>query len=878
MSTMPGGLVGRDHELDIVSERVLTRRLVTIVGPGGVGKTALARASAMRLDDAFPAGVRHVDLTRVTDATEVAGAVASQLGFDSFDSFIAMPFDQPVLIVVDNCEHVIDGAAEVVERVLGACGQAAVLTTSRSRLELPHESVVVLAPLALPAPGEDPRDCPAVRLFLLRCRDAGVDVAELPLESVVTLCNRLDGLPLAIEIAAARTRNIGVAEIANRVGESVDVLDRRRFRGDPRHRGLTSAIDWSCDMLEPSAGRLLEQLGVFSGPFSGSAAAAVAGEPDGWKFDLDSLVHGSLVVADTSGVETRYRLLDTMRRYALDRLAARDGVAEAYDRYVDVVADRTVELLFELFGGWRADQVRALVDTYGDIAAALRWCIDHDDTPHRAHRLCAPLAVIVTHGHVEESTALMRQLVSRFPDQHTAGGAQAHAVLATCESYGNPRAAIDIGERTLRAFTGRDTSTVALHRALGRARNALGDHAGAIDNLRAGARLGYEVGVPGLAQQLDVSAAVVAADLGLVSEALAETRSIAAAARASGSGVAAAWASAAYSWIELRVDPQAALASANAALAYAREIDFAFCVAVNLRTKAFAHLLLGDRPAAVATVTELVDDLLARSVLSNLRLLVDVAAPVAQVCGHPAWSRLAATARCLPITTPASSQFEVVPLPPVAAAPIPLNQLVAQVRATLDELAAGSVAAPDIAAGASPATARLETIGHVCEIEFEGRVVAMRASKGIAYIARLVAAAGQEIHCTDLAGAAVAQPSTESTIDDQARREDEERIRELQHELDEAERDNDYGRTYRLQAEFDAVIDHLAAGLARGLGSREGVDTTERARSAVTHRVRSTIRQVTRLHPTLGRHLEHSISTGTYCRYNPAYRIEWKVS
>src|SRR5262245_46378731 len=243
-------LLGRDHELDEVDRRLRAGRLVTLIGPGGVGKTALANEAVARAAIRFSLGSRRVDLTRVDDADAVAGALAAQLGFESFQALLDAPGDREVLLLVDNCEHLLEAAAHTIGRVLEVCEQPTVLATSRSPLELPGESVVALAPLEVPAVGApDPLAWPAVELFLERAREAGVRVDGADLEAVADLCGRLDGLPLALEIAAARARTMSPAEIAARLREGSDVLERPRFRGPTRHRSVAETIHWSYDLL-----------------------------------------------------------------------------------------------------------------------------------------------------------------------------------------------------------------------------------------------------------------------------------------------------------------------------------------------------------------------------------------------------------------------------------------------------------------------------------------------------------------------------------------------------------------------------------------------------------------------------------------------------
>ena len=400
-----GALVGRDRELHELDNRLRTSRLVTVVGPGGVGKTVLARAGALRVAPMFSMGVGYVDLTRVEEEAGVPGALAAQLGFDSFDALLSSPADRPVLLVVDNCEHLLDAAAHWLVQILGACQQPTILATSRSPLELPGESVLPLAPLAVPAPEGDPESCPSVQLFLERCREAGAVVGPADLPAVVELCRRVDGLPLAIEIAAARARTMSIAEIVRRLDASIDVLDRPRFRGDPRHRSVADTIRWSYDLLSPEAAGLFEELAVFAGPFSGSTARAVASVDEPSRFDalLDELTFASLVTVDTSGPETRYRLLETVRQFALDRLRRRGALESTYDRFADHVVASVREIVRGATDSWRPGLLRDLVAAFDDLAEALRWCTAHDDEPRRAYALCASLWGIVHQGRADDA-------------------------------------------------------------------------------------------------------------------------------------------------------------------------------------------------------------------------------------------------------------------------------------------------------------------------------------------------------------------------------------------------------------------------------------------------------------------------------------------
>lgn len=217
-------LIGRDGELATLRERLRRRRLVTVVGAGGIGQTALAKAVLDAEQSRFELGGRVVDLTRVDSADAVGGALAGQLGFPSFDALVNSPSEHSVLLLVDNCEHVTSAAAAVISELLAACQTPSVIATSRSPLDVPGEALVPIGPLQLPRTGALDADAPAVRLFLERARDAGVELDDGDLAAVVEICRRLDGVPLAIELAAARTRYWPPAEILDRLATGMDVL------------------------------------------------------------------------------------------------------------------------------------------------------------------------------------------------------------------------------------------------------------------------------------------------------------------------------------------------------------------------------------------------------------------------------------------------------------------------------------------------------------------------------------------------------------------------------------------------------------------------------------------------------------------------------
>jgi predicted ATPase len=876
-------LLGRDQELGEIDRRLQAGRLVTVIGPGGVGKTALANAAVARAADRFELGSRTVDLIRIDDAEAVPGALAAQLGFESFQALLDAPGDRKVLLLVDNCEHLLEAAARTIGRLLEVCEQPTVLATSRSPLELPGESVVALAPFEVPPMGTaDPLAWTAVELFLERAREAGVDIEHADLDAVVELCRRLDGLPLALEIAAARARTMSPVEIAERLARGTDVLDRPRFRGAARHRSVAETIRWSYELLGQDQRELLELLAVFAGPFDAAAARGLAGnDVDDLRFDalVDEVVHASLVVADTSGPSTRYRLLESVRRFARDQLDARGGRDAAFDRFADQALQRAHDTLRGSTTAWRPEVVRDMVRAYDDLAEALRWCNRHDTDPQRAWQLCASMWAVVHQGHADDVVIVGRQTIARWPtDGSTVAGA-AVATVATAEYVsGEPERAIDLAESTLSSLVRPSPAAVTLRRVLGQARRAIGDVPGALAAFRDGAELARQLDMPALAVELDVAHAQTSADHGRVDEALHRLRASVDESVRLRSVVSEAWARSCLGWVGLRVDPTSALEEIERALAMSRRIDYPIGVAVNLRSRAFAELLLDDVDAARATIAELLDDVLERGAISHARLVVDVAAVLAHRIGDPSWSQLASTAAALPTATLVGARYELVPLPRGNAAPMGRREAIATVARLL------AAAPPDAAAlpstrepEAHEAAPSLVERGPVWEMNYRGRVVMVRASKGLADLAVLLASPGRDHHCLDLTGARAHEASTGEVIDATARRAYETRIRDMQEEVDDAERAHDLARAERAQAELDALVDHLTAAIGRGGRTRRASGTAERARTAVTHRLRSTIRQLTDAHPDLGRHLQASVTTGLYCRYAPPDDTTWRV-
>ncbi|MCU0260137.1 MAG: hypothetical protein MUE78_03875 [Ilumatobacteraceae bacterium] len=867
------GLIGRDAQLDELDERLRSHRLVTVVGPGGIGKTTLALAAGGRCADRFPGGIDLVDLTRVAADDAVPGAVAGQLGLGSFDGVLATGSAHRRLVVLDSCEHVIDGAASVARRLVGPADGVTVLATSRSPLELPGEVIVALAPLAVPS---------AVQLFLERALEAGAPIGDVDVDDVASLCRRLDGLPLAIEIAAARARSMAIPDIVAHLDAGVDVLDRPRFRGPQRHRSVAETIGWSFELLDERGQATLPRLAVFDGPFTLAAAHRVAGgdlDPVAMSEVVRELVDASLVVVDRSVAPTRYRLLDSVRRFGLDRLDSVGALAATHDRFVDHVIDTAARSLAGAAQVWRPDLLRELGDQYDDLAAALRWCNGHDDGPRRALLLCSMLWALVHQGRADDIAVLARETLARWPERDRRVAAEAMATWATAEYVtGQPGQALAIAESALPTVVAPSIAAVTLRRVMGQARRALGDAAGAIDVLTDGARIGRELGMSAMAIELDVATAQVLCDEGRIDEALALVTAARAEAHGLGSVVSEVWAAATEGWIRFRRGDPDALATVEAALEHARDIDYPIAIVASLRAAAVVRLAADDVERARRHVDDLLHEIVDRGAIVNTRMLVDAAAALADHVGHASAERLAVTAAALPVVSlMASTGSETVRVASSALEPLGAVAAIGLVRELLADLAAGAPSGEVPITTAPSARPSLRARGDDWEISFEGRMVHVRASKGMADLATLLAQEGREVHCLDLMGAAVDESSTGDVIDAEARRRYEQRVRDLQAEIDEADDAADLARAERARAEMDAIVDQLVAALGHGGRTRRAADSAERARSAVTQRVRSTVRRLAELDPALGRHLSVSVRTGIWCSYQPERPMGWDV-
>jgi predicted ATPase len=352
----PTPLLGRDDDVRAVVASAAAGRLLTLVGPGGVGKTRLATEAGIVAAPGWDDGVWMVDLAPLQDPALVGAAVASAVGADTTSG--SDPWQDAVqhlstrraLVVLDNCEHLVDALAPLVAELLARCPGVGLLATSRERIGVPGEQARPVAPLPLPAEDTGLAQAvatPAVQLLLDRARAVrpGFDVDNSSLDAVIGICRRVDGLPLALELVAAHLAVLPPARVLDGLQDRLTLL-RSRDRGRPdRQRTLEGAIDWSVRLLAPQERVVLRRLGVFTKDFSLEAAApALADGADVLAEDVPELVwrlcERSLVSVDLSGSDSRYRLLETVRAYASRQLADSGEVAATAERLAAWWVDR----------------------------------------------------------------------------------------------------------------------------------------------------------------------------------------------------------------------------------------------------------------------------------------------------------------------------------------------------------------------------------------------------------------------------------------------------------------------------------------------------------------------------------------------------------
>ncbi len=386
LPSQPTSFLGREHDIAEISAMLRRARLVTLTGVGGVGKTRLSLQVAAAVSPSFQGGCWQVQLASVLDPAATAHAVAAVLGVTQQQgqtieqSIVEALGARQLLLILDNCEHLINEAAALTRAIMDHCPAVTLLATSREALTIEGEQVYPVAPLGF----NEGIHSPAVKLFVERARAVAPDFSiNGHADDVGDICQRLDGIPLAIELAAARIRAMSPAQIRARLADRFRLLTGGPRHGLERHQTLRQAVQWSFDLLAPAERAVLSRCAVFAGGFSFEAAEHVCASAEAAEADildlLDGLVRKSLVQVDRSGPIVRYGMLETFRQFGEEQLRAMGESEAARDRHAHYfAADSRVN--FDL---WRSprqiEAYRWLDREMGNLRAAFRWAVERED-------------------------------------------------------------------------------------------------------------------------------------------------------------------------------------------------------------------------------------------------------------------------------------------------------------------------------------------------------------------------------------------------------------------------------------------------------------------------------------------------------------------
>ena len=425
--------VGRRRELTEARRRMAESRLVTLTGPGSVGKTRLALELGERVRKAFRDGVWVVELATVEDGGALAPSVATTLAVtdqsarSARDKLVDHLRDRQLLLVLDNCEHLLAPVARLVADLLGAAPGVRVLATSREPLALRGEHACILPPLTTPDPDRNHpaagiEQFEAVQLLVDRARgvDAGFTVTPENVDAVVQLCTRLDGIPLAIELAATRLRSLSVTQILDRLDRRFHLLTGGDRVALPRQQTLRALIDWSYELCSEAERQLWARLAAFPGGFDLDAVESVCGfgdlDPDEVVDILNHLVAKSLVLIERTGETVRYRQLMAVREYGGERLARTGDLGRLKRRQRDHYRRRAAVMVDRWCGPGQADALRAMRRDHANLTSVLEWSATTPGEEPAGAELAALLRYHwIAGGHLADGRHWLQQLLTRLP-------------------------------------------------------------------------------------------------------------------------------------------------------------------------------------------------------------------------------------------------------------------------------------------------------------------------------------------------------------------------------------------------------------------------------------------------------------------------------
>ena len=873
--------VGRIEDLDDVIRLVSSEPVVTIVGPGGVGKTRLAQRVVAEMTDEFVDGVHSVNLANLRQRESVATAAASALGFRSLESLTASLADASALLFVDNCEHVVVEVASFITHLRDACSALAILTTSRTPLQVRGERVRPLLPL---------RQEDACELLRQRAQGAGANL-RVPAAALAPLADRVDNLPLGIELAAIRLRALDPGEVIQALDQSLDVLQLSRGPNKNRHDSLSTTIAWSYELLEADEADGLRWLTVLPSPFDINRAHAVLSPLTRSRIEtadlLDRLVSKSMLSPRDHQGNLGYRLLETIRQFAIEQMNDVDERTAVVGRYLDFVEAQSTDLVQRAAQRWSQEIVDQTHLLAPDLRVALRLCIEVDESGERAFSIFLPAWGLVHEWYAGEFAEIGDALLAQWPSD-TPGWGDVAAITATAHVRLSQRAEADRFANAALKAGGFITEPVG-HRVLGMLAQHQGEFESALGHVRSGLEEAERLDLEPFAAELEVFEATLLGQLGQVDQAIEVAHRAQHRNRGLGSAPVATWSLVLEAYVLSDRDPTRAAELAAIAEGEVRFDDPQFIVARHLGVLSAKR---GDNPRAARWLRRALAEAKRAGEIPQYWATLQWIGVLGATSGtaiDEAASLLFETASSP--ETPAAGAFEeplltealtVCARKPLVRSTAPLGDLAATVLRQLEEQPAPEAVhgkhLETEPGGQGALTGTFLRNGEMWRVGLDTEQCELAHSKGLADLAALLARPGEEMHVLDLMGAGAQQTAIDDSIDTTAKTHYEQRIRELQAELEEAEDANDQGRINVAQQEFDHLVDALAGAYGlRGRPRTTGA-SAEKARSAVRWRIQAAIKKMQPHAPLLARHLKASVKTGVWCSYDPEKTVVWTIS
>lgn len=867
--------VGRDAEIAEVSGLIHGgARLVTLTGPGGSGKTRLAIEVAAALEPDFDGDVRWISLAVVRSPQLFTRTVANALGAP--DSLAAHIGSQRLLLLLDNFEQIIAAAPQVVT-LLEGCPELHVLVTSRQVLRVTGETEFAVPPLA---------SADAVELF---CHRAGL----APNSTIGELCDRLDNLPLALELAAARTRVLSPSQIMSRLSGSLDLFQGGRG-AEPRQQTLRAAIEWSCQLLDARELRLFTRLGVFDGGCTVEAAEAVTdADIDG----LQSLVEKNLL----RHIGERFWMLETIREYAVELLAGSAEAGDIHSRHAGWCIQFLEDSERRLTHG-HPEAAREMEQEYGNVRAAFTWCIATNRIDDALSLVRLRLFWQSVQAHVLEAQEWMETVLAHADDVQPSLRVRALTtagdVRRVADDLDGARAVLEHALALERELSDDEALAVTAY-SLGRVEMSAGNYVRAQELTRIGLASARATGDRESASELSAQLAELTYRLGDTRAAESLVDELIRARDAPGSH---------SEGDALRVLAMVARDAGeqdrsrdllDRCLAIMRRLSDTYCVSSALGVLGDIELRAGRSSEARAAFREALD---LQRTLGQWHRAVDSLWGVA--ASDVATGRLQRGAEMLAseekLREDLSAPVQVTSPEHHAAVRLDLErQLDSSLLTTLwhrgrslrrDEAIAMALAddvpppLPEQSRAPAPTgTAVLRREGEYWTVDFGGDAFRLKDSKGLHHLAVLLRAPGREFHVLDLVhseygdAAAPALADAGPVLDEHAKAAYRARLHELEDDLAEATSWSDSGRVTKIREEMEFLTAELTSALGLGGRDRRAVSQAERARVNVTRAIRSAVQRIHAHNSHLGDHLDATLHTGTFCVYRPDPRhpITW---